>query len=168
MGQGKIGKWLENVRERVRASGDAALCDQLQRTLEQSINLHQQLEGGYHTHHTEESDSHGWAVADGATLIGSGASVLSKPNEYGSAEESAKREAVKDSVRQTGVFSAIMVHPFEGGTEKDAGGIPTSVGENGEPHDSLRFEEKIQELLKVSVRQTLYVYFQKNRPSVKR
>lgn len=168
MGQGKIGKWLENVRERVRASGDAALCDQLQRTLEQSINLHQQLEGGYHTHHTEESDSHGWAVADGVFLIGSGASVLSKPNEYGSAEESAKREAVKDSVRQTGVFSAIMAHPFEGGSEKDSGGIPTSVGEDGEPHDSLRFEGKIQELLKVSVRQTLYVYFQKNRPSVKR
>lgn len=168
MEQSKIGKWLENVHKRVRVSGNAALCDQLERTMELSINLHQQLEGGYHTHHTEESDTHGWAVADGASIVGSGASVLSEPNQYGSAEESAKKEAVKDSVRQTGVFSAIMVHPFEGGTEKDSGGIPTSVGESGEPHDSLRFEMKLQELLEVFVNQNLYVYFRKNKPSARR
>ena len=168
MAEGKIGKWLESVRIRVRASGNAALCDQMQRTLEQSVNLHQQLEGGYHTHHTEESDTHGWAVADGATLVGSGASVLAEPNTSISAEDVAKQEAARDSVRQTGVIAAVMVHPFAGGSEHDDGGIPTSVGENGEPHDSMRFETKLQALLVVSAHQNFPWYFRKHKPSARR
>jgi len=164
MEKSQIGKWLENVRGRVRACGNAALCEQLQRTLEQSINLHAQLEGGYHRHHTLESDTHGWAVADGATLVGSGASHLEMPNKYGSAKESAEREATGGNTGQRGVFSAIMVYPFEGTSERENDNEPMS----GEPHDSVRFEEKIQELLKVSARQTLYVYFRRNKPSVRK
>lgn len=164
MTQSKIGKWLENVHERVRAAGNAALCDQLERTLEQSINLHEQLEGGYHQHHTLESDTHGWAVADGKAIVGSGASRLEMPNKYGSAEESAKKEAASGNPGQKGVFSAIMVYPFEGSSDRENDNAPMS----GEPHDSVRFEEKIQELLKVSAAQWLPTYFRKNRPSVKR
>ncbi len=164
MEQSIIGKWLKSMRTQVRAAGNVALCDQFQRTLEQSINLHAQLEGGYHRHHTLESDTHGWAVADGQTIVGSGASHLSMPNEYGSAEESAKREATSGNPGQKGVFSAIMVYPFEGGSERDKDSKPML----GEPHDSVRFEEKIQELLKVSAVQSLPFYFRKNRPSVKK
>ena len=159
----KIGVWLKNVHERVHVSGNQALCDQLSQTLELSISLHEQLEGGYHTHHTEESDSHGWAVADGATVIGSGASNLSMPNEYGSAEEDARKEAVLDA-RQTGVFSAIMVYPFEGDTERSGDDKPMG----GEPHDSIRFEEKVQDLLKVSAGQNLPWCFRKHKPTARR
>ena len=134
------------------------MCDQMTRTLEQSVNLHEQLEGGYQTHHTEESDSHGWAVADGAGIIGSGASVLALPNEYGSAEEDAQDEAVRDNPGQKGVFSAIMVYPFEGDSERTEEDTPMS----GEPHDSVRFEAKVQELLKVSAHQTFPTYYRKN------
>ena len=153
-----IKKKFEAFRQGVHKGGNLALCDQMSRTLEQSINLHEQLEGGYHTHHTEESDSHGWAVADGAGVVGSGASVLSKPNEYGSAEEDAKKEAVNDNPGQKGVFSAVMVYPFEGDSERDEKNTPMG----GEPHDSIRFEEKIQELLKVSAHQWFPTFFRKN------
>lgn len=164
--QSKIGKWLESVHKRVREAGNATLCDQLRNTLEQSVNLHAQLEGGYHQHHTLESDTHGWAVADGPTVAGSGASHLSQPNKYGSAEESAKREAVSGNPGQKGVFSAIMVYPFEGSSERadDDGHQPML----GEPHDSVRFEEKIQNLLKASAAQSLPERFRKNRPSAKK
>lgn len=164
MEQSKIGRWLKNVRTRVRESGNVALRDQFQRTLEQSINLHAQLEGGYHQHHTLESDTHGWAVADGHAIVGSGASHLSQPNKYGSAEERARSEAVKDNPGQKGVFSALMVYPFEGSSERGDGDTPMS----GEPHDSVRFETKIQDLLRVSATQWLPVYFRKNRPSAKK
>ena len=157
-----IRKKFKAFREAVHKGGNLALCDQMSRTLEQSINLHQQLEGGYHTHHTEESDSHGWAVADKAAIVGSGASILAQPNEYGSAEDDAKKEAMRSNEGQKGVFSALMVHPFEGGVGHDEGGIPTSVGESGEPHDSVRFETKLQELLKVSAHQNFPWYYRKN------
>ncbi len=164
--QSKIGKWLESVHKRVRKAGNTALCAQLQHTLEQSVNLHEQLEGGYHQHHTLESDTHGWAVADGQAIVGSGASRLSQPNEYGSAVESARREAVSGNPGQKGVFSAIMVYPFEGSTERadDDGHQPML----GEPHDSVRFEEKIQDLLKASAVKDLPGRFRKNRPSAKK
>lgn len=147
---GKIAEWLEKSRERVRKAGQSALCDQLSHTLEQSVNLHKQLEDGSHTHHTEESDSHGWAVADGTSLFRSGASVLANPNEYGSAEESARKEAVKDAGLLTGVFSAVMVNPFAGNSRRKK----RAKREDGTPHDSMRFETKIQELLKVSAGQS--------------
>ena len=141
-----IRKRFESFRQSVRKGGNVALCEQMQDTLEHSLNLHEQLEGGYHTHHLEESDSHGWAVADGSTVVGSGASDLLLPNEYGSAEEDAKEEAVVDNPGQKAVFSAVMAFPFEGDVERTERDRPMS----GEPHDSVRFEEKIQELLKAS------------------
>lgn len=164
--QSKIGKWLESVHKRVREAGNAALCGQLRNTLEQSVNLHAQLEGGYHQHHTLESDTHGWAVADGQAVVGSGASHLSQPNKYGSAEESAKREAVSGNPGQKGVFSAIMVYPFEGSPGRADNDDHQPM--LGEPHDSVRFEEKIQDILKVSAVQGLPERFRKNRPSAKK
>ncbi len=165
-GQSKIGKWLEYVHKRVREAGNAALCDQLQHTLDQSVNLHAQLEGGYHRHHTLESDTHGWAVAEGQTIVGSGASHLTMPNEYGSAEESARREAVNGNPGQKGVFAAIMVYPFEGKSERpDDGDLPPT---NEAPHDSVRFEEKIQDILKESAVQGVPEFLRKNKPSAKK
>ncbi len=164
--QSKIGKWLEYVHKRVREAGNAALRAQLQHTLDQSVNLHAQLEGGYHQHHTLESDTHGWAVADGQTIVGSGASRLSMPNEYGSAEESARREAASGNPGQKGVFSAIMVYPFEGVSERpDKDGHEPMLGE---PHDSVRFEEKIQDILKESAARGLPGFLRKNKPSAKK
>lgn len=164
--QSKIGKWLESVHKRVREAGNTVLCAQLQHTLEQSVNLHEQLEGGYHQHHTLESDTHGWAVADGSAVVGSGASHLIQPNKYGSAVESARREAVSGNPGQKGVFSAIMVYPFEGKSERaDDGDLPPTYEE---PHDSVRFEEKIQDLLKASVASSFPERFRKNGPSVKK
>lgn len=142
-----IKKKFSRFREAVHQCGNFALCDQMSRTLEQSLNLHEQLEGGYHRHHLTESDSHGWAVADGKVIVGSGASVLSMPNEYGSAEDNAKEEASMNDSKQKGVFSAVMAYPFEGESERSENDVPM---EGGEPHDSVRFETKIQELLKTS------------------
>jgi len=153
-----IRKRFEAFRQGVHKCGNLALCDQMSRTLEQSLNLHEQLEGGYHTHHLEESDSHGWAVADKAAIVGSGASQLAMPNKFGSAEEDAKKEAVRNNPGQTGVFSAVMVYPFEGDTERTDKDKPMG----GEPHDSMRFELKLQELLKASAHQTFPWYFRKN------
>lgn len=153
-----IRKRFESFRQGVHRSGNLALCEQMEDTLQHSLNLHEQLEGGYHTHHLEESDSHGWAVADGTAVVGSGASDLTLPNEYGSAEEDAKKEAVRENPGQKGVFSAIMVYPFEGDTERDHEDKPMS----GEPHDSVRFEEKIQELLQASAAVNLPRFFRKN------
>lgn len=127
----------------------------MQRTLEQSINLHEQLEGGYHTHHTEESDTHGWAVADGGGVVGSWSSMLERPNESASAEEDAREESVRDNPGQKGVFSAVMVHPFEGGT----GHADDAKPMEGEPHDSVRFERKLQELLMASAHQTFPTFY---------
>lgn len=157
---GKIGDWLKDVQQRVHTSGNLALCEQMSQTLELSLSLHEQLEGGYHTHHTEESDSHGWAVADGAAVVGSGASNLSMPNEYGSAEEDAKKEAALEP-GQSGVFSAIMVYPFEGDRERSGDDKPMP----GEPHDSIRFEARVQELLKVSASQNLPWCYRKHKPT---
>lgn len=92
-----IEKRFAAFKEAVHRGGNLALCEQMQYTLDQSIDLHLKLEGGYHTHHTEESDSHGWAVADGTGVVGSGKSILEMPNEYGSAEEDAKAVAVQDN-----------------------------------------------------------------------
>ena len=153
-----IKKKFEAFRQKVHQGGNLALCDQMQRTLEQSLNLHEQLEGGYHTHHTTESDSHGWAVADGASVVGSGSSHLEMPNRYGSAEEDAKGAAVRDNPGQKGVFSAVLVDPFEGGTGHSDEDRPMG----GEPHDSMRFERKLQELLKVSAHQWFPTFFRKN------
>lgn len=153
-----IRKKFENFRQEVHKCGNLALCDQMEDTLEHSLNLHENLEGGYHTHHLEESDSHGWAVADKAGVVGSGASALEGPNEYGSAEEDAKKEAVKDNLGQKAVFSAIMVYPFEGDVERTEDDKPML----GEPHDSVRFEEKVQELLKASAHVNLPRFFRKN------
>lgn len=153
-----IRKKFESFRRGVHNCANLALCDQMSDTLEHSISLHEQLEGGYHTHHLEESDSHGWAVADGEGVIGSGSSSLVLPNEYGSAEVDAKEEAVKDNPGHKGVFSAIMVYPFEGDTERTGEDKPMS----GEPHDSVRFEEKVQELLKASAYVNLPRFFRKN------
>lgn len=153
-----IGRMFDGLRLRVRRAGNLALCDQMEDTLQHSLNLHENLEGGYHTHHLEESDSHGWAVADRTKVVGSGASDLEMPNEYGSAEEDAKKEAVRDNPGQKGVFSAIMVYPFDGDTDRDGDDKPMS----GEPHDSVRFEEKIQELLKASAFVNLPRFFRNN------
>ena len=153
-----IGKMFEGFRKRVGRCANLALCDQMGDTLEHSLNLHEALEGGHHTHHLEESDSHGWAVADGAGIVGSGSSDLVQPNEYGSAEEDAKKEAVRDNPGHKAVFSAIMVYPFEGTSERENDNKPMS----GEPHDSVRFEEKIQELLKASAVVNLPRFFRKN------
>jgi hypothetical protein len=153
-----IRKKFENFRQSVHEGGNLALREQMSDVLDLSVNLHEQLEGGYHTHHTLESDTHGWAVADRNGVIASGASELEMPNEYGSAEEDAKREAVTDNPGQKGVFSAIMVYPFEGDSERDEDSTPML----GEPHDSVRFEEKIQELLKVHAHQWLPTFFRKN------
>ena len=162
--QEKIEKMFRGFRERVHNAGNKALCDQLQDTLELSVGLHEQLEGGYHTHHSMESDTHGWAVADGAGLVGSGASHLQLPNEYGSAESDAREEAVRDNSGQKGVFSAIMVYPFEGTTEHEGNRAWVS----DEPHDSVRFEEKIQELLKTHVRQWFTTFYRKGINTVTR
>ena len=153
-----IRKKFDAFRQGVHKCGNLALCDQLSDTLEHSINLHAQLENGYHTHHLEESDSHGWAVADGARIVGSGASQLEMPNKYGSAEEDAKREAERANPWQKGVFSAVMVYPFEGTSDRENDNEPMS----GEPHDSVRFEEKVQELLKASAYVNLPWFFRKN------
>lgn len=137
---------FEAFLQGVRSGGSAALRAQMEDTLGHSLNAHEALEGGYHTHHLEESDSHGWAVADGGSIVGSGASLLEQPNKYGSAEEDAQREAVRENPGQKGVFSAVMVHPFAGGSVRTEEDKPML----GEPHDSVRFETKIQELLRAS------------------
>ena len=159
-----IRKKFKSFRQDVHKCANLALCDQMSDTLEHSLNLHDSLEGGYHQHHLEESDSHGWAVADGAGVVGSGASQLELPNKYGSAEADAKREAVKDNPGHKAVFSAIMVYPFEGTSDRENDNAPMS----GEPHDSVRFEEKIQELLKASVYVNLPRFFRKNIKVAKR
>jgi len=134
-----IRKKFALLRERVAEGGRAGLCEQMERTMQQSINLHMVLEDGAHRHHTLESDSHGWAVADKGKLVKSGASELEMSNLYGSAEEDASREAARDSANQVGVFSAVM----------------------GD-YDSARFEEKLHELLMVSAHQDFIVYFRRN------
>lgn len=150
-----ISKRLAAFRQGVHKCGNLALADQMERTLEQSLNLHEQLEGGYHAHHTTESDTHGWAVADGSSIVRSGASQLLVPNQHGSAKEDAEREALADNPGQKGVFSVTMVNPFEGGTAHQ-GDVSTN------PNDSIRFESKLIELLKTSVEVNLPVFFRKN------
>ncbi len=154
----KIQRSFEAFRLGVHKCGNIALCKQMERSLEQSLNLHQQLEGGYHTHHLEESDSHGWAVADGSSVVGSGASQLALPNKFGSAEDDAKRSAVHNNPGQRGVFSAVMVYPFEGNTEHTDEDKPMG----GEPHDSMRFELKLQSLMLLSAQATFPTYFKNN------
>lgn len=154
-----IQKRFAAFRRAVEKGGSAALCEQMERGMDLSLNLHEQLEGGAHAHHLEESDSHGWAVANGAAIVASGASDLSQPNEYGSAEEDAKSEAVRDNPGLKGVFSSVLANPFEGGVEGDNDEDDTP---SNSPHDSVRFETKIHDLLKVSAHQNFSVYFRKN------
>ena len=135
-----IKKKFASFSHAVRDGGNLALCDQLKRTMEQSINLHAVLEDGVHTHHQEESDSHGWAVADGNAIVDSGASDLLNPNVNGSAENEAVESAISgDGSVSKGVFAAVMAD-----------------------FDSLRFESKIQELLKESVVSWFPTYYLKN------
>lgn len=154
-----IKKGVEAFRRRVHDGGNLALCEQMSDTLEQSLNFHEQLEGGYHTHHLEESDSHGWAVSDRNGIVRSGASRLVESNKYGSAEDDARRTAAEvGSGMQRGVFSAVMVYPFEGHSERTKEDRPMY----GEPHDSVRFEKKIQVLLKSSCLVNMPRFFRKN------
>lgn len=155
-----IKKRFEAFRQGVRTCGNLALCDQMETTLNQSLGLHEQLEGGFHRHHLTESDSHGWAVTDGGALVGSGSSKLSMPNENGSAEDDAIEEA-SVGTGQMAVFSAVMVNPFEGGHER-TDKMPDEEYEGREPHDSIRFEAKLQELLKTSLKVNLPWMFKKN------
>lgn len=154
-----IRKKFEAFRRGVHKAGNLALCDQMEDTLNKSLNLHEQLEGGYHRHHLTESDSHGWAVADGNAVVSSGASQLPMPNEYGSAENNAMNEAVRNNPGQKAVFSAVMVFPFEGDRERTGN---ENESPSTEPHDSVRFESKLQELLKASAMVNIPWMFRKN------
>lgn len=142
----------------VHEAGNLALCEQMEDTLHHSLNLHEQLESGYHAHHLTESDSHGWAVTDDGALVDSGASVLSEPNEHGSAEAKAARISQANVSVQSGVFTSVLANPFEGGSDHDSG--EDRISEN--PHDSLRFENKVLELLQTNARQTFPWMFRKN------
>lgn len=160
-----ISKGFAGFRQRVHTIGNRALCEQMADTLELSLNLHEQLEGGYHTHHLEESDSHGWAVADKNGVVGSGSSHLGEPNKYGSAEDEARKSASEVGAgQQRGVFSAVMAYPFEGDSERTEEDKPMA----GEPHDSVRFETKIQDLLKTSCRISFPKFFLKNAKAASR
>lgn len=151
--QEKISKAIERFRYTVHDGGNLALCAQMSATLSDSLNLHEQLEGGIHTHHLTESDSHGWAVADGNALVDSGSSRLNAPNEHGSAELAAQKEAVRNNrgKKQKAVFSALMVNPFAGSNGSENKKRRLEVTEN--PHDSRRFESEIQSMLKESIAQ---------------
>ena len=154
-----IRKKFKAFLDGVHNAGNRALCEQMESTLNMSLNLHEQLESGYHAHHLTESDSHGWAVADDGALVDSGASLLSEPNEHGSAEAKAARISMANAAVQSGVFTSVLANPFEGGGShdvEDGGRISTN------PHDSMRFEGKVLELLEVNARANFPYQFRKN------
>lgn len=150
-----IRKKFEAFRRKVHDAGNLALCDQMEDTLNKSLNLHEQLEGGYHAHHTTESDTHGWAVADGGAVVRSGASVLSLPNESASAEAHAKEQAAVSGTSQKAVFSVTMVDPFAGGTG-------THEGKSDNPNDSIRFESNVLNMLMTSAGVNFPTFYRKN------
>ena len=152
-----IQRRFEGFLQKVRKASNLALCDQMEDTLNKSLNLHEQLEDGYHRHHLTESDTHGWAVAEGNAIVASGASMLAEPNKFGSAEDNASKEAVENNPGHKGVFSVTMAFPFEGLGDRTKQG-----GENTNAADSVRFETKLQDLLKVSARINFPMYFRKN------
>ena len=126
-------------RQKVDKGGNNALADQMKRTMEQSLNLHLVLEEGAHTHHLNETDTHGWAVADSGNVVSSGFNEGPMDNLSASAQRDAEAEAASSGKGHVGVFSAIM-----------------------DDIDSWRFEEKIQDLLKVSAESWFPTYFKRS------
>lgn len=160
----KIRQAFVSLKARVEKGTAEALCEQMVRTLNTSLNLHQTLEAGSHTHHLSESDSHGYAVAVKGLVVESGGSMLSEPNEHGSAARAAESEATRNNPGFKGVFTAVMANPFEGGAGARDG---EPLDPDAPPHDSMRFEEKLHEMLRLEASVEFPIFMRREIQSAK-